>query len=116
MIKGNGHYAGMGVYSPSEEGKHGLTESDPLLLPKDREEKASKFKPRKGNVGSSTSSGDSFTEQRGKRKHDGKGSNILILVRNSQKTGSPLKTSLTTIFCFFSLSHNHNGCTSFQIV
>ena len=42
MIKGNGHYAVMGVYSPLEVGKHALTEDDPLLLPRDTEEKASK--------------------------------------------------------------------------
>ena len=58
LIKGNGHYAVMGVYSPSAEGKKSVTDSDPLLLPRAAEEKVSIVKPRKENLGSSTSSGE----------------------------------------------------------
>ena len=60
LIKANGHYAVMGVYSLSEEGKHALTEDDPLLLPKGKGENSLKLKPRKESL-------DSYTEQNCKR-------------------------------------------------
>ena len=33
LIQGNGHYAVMGVYSPSDEGKQAVYEEKPLILP-----------------------------------------------------------------------------------
>ena len=33
LIKGNGHYAVMGVYSPLVEGKQAVYEEKPLILP-----------------------------------------------------------------------------------
>ena len=75
----------MGVYSPSEEGEQAITVDDPLLLPSDTAQKVSKLKTTRANLSSSTSSGDSSLEQRGKRKCDGKGSNILLLVRKFMK-------------------------------
>ena len=77
LIKGNGHYAVMGVYSQSEVGKVAVAENKPLMLPYNTE----KSLPKEcSNDNRSTISvlGESCYDGKSKRKRDGKGSNELF--------------------------------------
>ena len=84
LIKGNGHYAVMGVYSPSEEGKQAVSEEKPLILPFACPQE--KYSDTSSNSSSSSISREIVSEGKGKRKRDGKGSNILLLVRKLLKS------------------------------
>ena len=83
LIKVNGHYGVMGVYSPSEEGKQSVSEEKTLILPFACPQE--KYSDTSSNSSSSSISAEIASEGKGKRKRDGKGSNILLLVRKLLK-------------------------------
>ena len=87
LIKGNGHYAVMGVYSPSEDGKHTVSENKPLIIPSDIKSVPQKTYSHTNPDTSSHSTPEAHSvEGKGKRKRDGKGSNVILLVRRMLKS------------------------------
>ena len=56
LIKGNGHFAVMGLYSPSDEGKQAVYEEKPLILPCSTEESIPQEKYSHTSSNSSSSS------------------------------------------------------------
>ena len=86
LIKGNGHYVVMGLYSPSDEGKQAVYEEKPLILRStEKSIPQEKYSHTSSNSSSSSISGEIVSEGKGKQKRDGKGSNILLLVRKLLK-------------------------------
>ena len=84
LIKGNGHYAVMGVYSQSEVGKVAVAENKPLMLPYNTE-KALPKECSNDNTSTISVLGESCYDGKSKQKRGGKGSNILLLIRKMMK-------------------------------
>ena len=87
MIKRNGHYSVMGVLCPLPEGNLHLTENKPLSLPC----KVVTVKPTTYTTASCSFSPPLDCEK-SKRKREGKGSNILTVVRKLMKCPENLKS------------------------